>query len=265
MFMGDTGGDERLVHVERMLTELLERQKLSRFDNVMLLTYPVVISGLLIIVSVLGNLDVFKEQPFFGFRVDEWFQTLLIPFLMIVFGLFTYVRSYLRDNLRGRSDSCLLMFIGITWCFIQICNVVFSTYLIALGQSYGLWSVRLGVVIAMLSMFFASVFLSVFVNLKAFDLVRSWFQTNIPQKVRIEGFVTVRTHKLRSLLSLRIGIIALCVASVGYAMVIGIAIRIEGLQTTILYHLICLIAFMFLFVGLIIIERQQSISADNST
>jgi hypothetical protein len=114
--VGNYSVDQTLAKISNRLEELEEHQRLSRFDAVMFLAYPLIT----LVMTALANINmqkgnpVFQQIKFFGiWSPNDAFNAVYSPFVIFVVGGFVYfVLSYLRDDLNGRMYSVFFVVLG---------------------------------------------------------------------------------------------------------------------------------------------------------
>jgi len=95
-----------LAELKVRLDELLERQRLSRFDNVFFLTYPMIILVMSWLSNALWQTEVFSSHRILSTSLSYLLPQLAFVFLFFVVAEFVrYVRAYYRDDLAARTLS----------------------------------------------------------------------------------------------------------------------------------------------------------------
>ena len=122
--------DERLWRIEREVKLLQERQCISRFDNLMFLSYPLVILGLTLLTDAIRGYEQILQTSIMGVPGDILLLIVFylgILFIIAVFGGFGgFLYAYASDELNGRVRACenLLLFplapVGIAICLFLI-------------------------------------------------------------------------------------------------------------------------------------------------
>lgn len=98
--------DERLERIENQVKVHLERQRLSRFDNLMFLVYPLVIFGITLSFTMSLQYGVIKNTLIWGaplLPVLEQLRLVFVVFLGLTFLLFCL--AYAKDNVGLRISS----------------------------------------------------------------------------------------------------------------------------------------------------------------
>jgi hypothetical protein len=94
--------EEELVRLEARLDEL-ERQRLSRFDNVFFLTYPVIILVMSWLSNALWQAEIVSSYRILGTSLSVLLTAMSLLFLMfVVLEFVAYVHAYYNDNLAAR-------------------------------------------------------------------------------------------------------------------------------------------------------------------
>jgi hypothetical protein len=114
--------------IDNMLEELLERQRLSRFDNVMLLMYPTIISGSAILAYGLLNISALRDIMILYVPLSYILFDFAIFYLLGLCGTFViFIWAYIQDKIKLRVNATNLFLHIVT---ISIALIV-SMYLIA--------------------------------------------------------------------------------------------------------------------------------------
>lgn len=98
--------DERLERIENQVKVLLERQRLSRFDNLMFLVYPLVIFGITLSFTMSLQYGVIKNTLIWSaplLPVLEQLRLVFVVFLGSTFLLFCL--AYAKDSVKWRLSS----------------------------------------------------------------------------------------------------------------------------------------------------------------
>jgi len=96
-----------LAAIGKMLDDLVERQRLSRLDTVVLLQYPVLIALLGAFMNVVWNYGSLRSGHIFNVNVGFLLVSLNGFFIIgLCYGLFRFVRAYIEDDFRGRLSAC---------------------------------------------------------------------------------------------------------------------------------------------------------------
>jgi hypothetical protein len=121
--VGDYSLDQTLARLSNRLEELEEHQRLSRFDTVMFLTYPLIT----LVMTALANASVqtnpvLQQMRFFGiWTAKDVFNAVYSPSLVfVVAGFLYFVRSYLTDDLRGRMWSVFSVAVGSSFMAFEL-------------------------------------------------------------------------------------------------------------------------------------------------
>jgi len=171
--------DKRLERIENRVEILLERQRLSRFDNLMFLTYPVVIFGITLSLTLSIQYDVIRNILLWGNPMVlflEVFRALILVGLGGAFLFFCLAYATDRLELRLASLRILVVFtLGIVgWIFLT---------LLGLGvlALFGTFAAEL-IFLAPLILAFAILGAEALGRLV--DWVASWFEKRMPITVK---------------------------------------------------------------------------------
>jgi len=114
--------------LDNLLEEIVERQKLSRFDTVMLLAYPLLLSGMAASVGVLSQRAI---QDWFLGKVFEPIPGLV--FIATMVGIFWlvilawnfvhFIRAYLGDDIRARMQASHNVVISLAWLSVVVLTI----------------------------------------------------------------------------------------------------------------------------------------------
>jgi hypothetical protein len=103
--------DRRL---EGRLRELLERQRLSRFDTLMFLLYPTAIAAFTTLASSLWQISTLRKfQVFAGLTAADLVPLLTLLVIIFISGLVLFVRAYASDRMRDRIEAAGLLALGV--------------------------------------------------------------------------------------------------------------------------------------------------------
>jgi hypothetical protein len=106
--------DERLERIENRVEMLLERQRLSHFDNLMFLAYPIVILGITLSLTLSIQYEAMKSVLVFGVPLNEVVFGICYVFLsgfgvaFLIFGI-----GYAKDSLHLRLTSLRFLLGGL--------------------------------------------------------------------------------------------------------------------------------------------------------
>jgi len=223
--------EEGLVRLEARLDELLERQRLSRFDNVFFLTYPVIILILSWLSNALWQAEALSSHRIFGTSLSALLSQVSLVFLMLVVLEFVmYVRAYYKDDLAARIYSSASLAGGI----IVVLGIAFAMLfperaLAYLVEKHIVSQLPSGLLVALWA--FSLGYLSSAHIFKGSRRVFSvWFRENLPLLVSLSnGRESMMRWSERSWRSSRIDMIlwfGLCLPS--YAIPVALTIRAEG-------------------------------------
>jgi len=176
--------DERLY---QRLQEIVERQSLARFDNIMFLAYPLLIATSTLLVSMVWNYAALEKLHIFGQPARD-VLIVSIGFLLVVAvpSFFGFLLAYMRDNMPGR----LLAYAR----FLFVCGVLpifFAVLPAALSLHAGLGELKVpsqlcNLMISVPLVFSAASLWVVLVSRACLRLL-GWFEQNVPTR-----FVSVR-------------------------------------------------------------------------
>lgn len=105
--------NRRLERIENQVESLLERQRISRFDNLMLLVYPLVILGLTVLTNAIQPYATASRDPATGpletiTLYIAYYGGIFFVLLMVV-PFIQFIHAYAVDDLRGRVSACGLL------------------------------------------------------------------------------------------------------------------------------------------------------------
>lgn len=168
--------DERLERIENQVKVLLERQRLSRFDNLMFLVYPLVIFGITLSFTMSLQYGVIKNTLIWGaplLPVLEQLRFVFVVFLGSAFLLFCL--AYARDNVRLRLTS-LGSLVWALFCTTSVLGLLLSSQIMLPDM----FAIRWVQVIILLSCILALFYLTLEGADRLLGRVAQWFKNSIP-------------------------------------------------------------------------------------
>jgi hypothetical protein len=182
--------DERLERIENRVEMLLERQRLSRFDNLMFLIYPLVIFGTTLSLTLSLQYESIKVMLVWGIPMVQFLDT--IRFLLL-FGLglvfLFFCVGYAKDSLGIRIDTLgnlfstlVLLGAGVPSLFLSSWQALPSTFPALL---------RFPVT---LPFFVAFLLLLEEARSRFVGWVASWFERSMPVTLRKSQFSLSKWH-----------------------------------------------------------------------
>lgn len=257
----------RLRDVENQLSDLIERQRIGRFDTVVFLAYPAILSGLAALANDALQFENLRRIQVLGQPVIDLILVMAIIFAVgIVRSFGHFIPAFLRDDLRGRISSCLSI---VNWSVFLLYFSSSSLLILPFGElgkrSFGydwigflVWAifseafrdVRQGLIIASAQ---ASV---------------SWFEKNTPRRLDLErriGTLSGPGAEWRDPLMLRkytlppsesasfhfmLSKISALIGCVVYGVLLLRAFAIEGISDTLYFHGFALTALIIMIVVL---------------
>jgi hypothetical protein len=135
--------DERLERIEKQVMILLERQRLSRFDNIMFLIYPLVIFGTTLSFTISLQYDVIRNIQMWGVPLLPILETLRLIFVGVFGVAFSiFVIGYARDSMKGRLMSLYMLgVVGFLWT-LPVLLPLLSLLRIVLPDIFTSWEVQ---------------------------------------------------------------------------------------------------------------------------
>ena len=247
---------EKLDKIESMLEDVVERQKISRFDTLMFLMYPAVFFCLAILINAYSSWKLLKDLYLLGwplgfvlFGMSYVFGTVLILPLVI------FIRAYVTDSLRLRIGACFISLV-MTICYVFLAlAIILPSPISDLARRYG--DIARLVVTNALGMLIVSFIAEPIVYVE--DKITLWFFENLPQRIRREGFKLKRPRIAKRVFVARK--LVWLTFSLSYGTIVILAIRLEGLHGTILYHAIVLV--VFLLTSTLIMAKKISLGFGN--
>jgi MFS family permease len=247
--------EERLSRIEGMLQDLSERQRISRFDTLMFLMYPLTFFMMPLLTNALLNWKSFSEAKILGVSYADilFFFSVFIGLGMICTLLY-FIRAYARDNLRERFVAFQgLMSFGITgFSSGTVAAVAISTVgdLVLKYLPFDLvgWITRIAFILGSM---FSAVSLVGWLIWKFEERVLSWLRHNIPLKAAIDRVDSIELSKETTFL-LRVGIVTWVAVWVSYGIIVINAIWVVGLEGVVVYHALVLSGLTVLTFALIL-------------
>lgn len=243
--------DERLDRIEFLLNDLLERQRISRLDNVMLLAYPLVLSCLTVLSSMIVQYEMLSRITIFGASYTS-VLVYVVGFYgsAIIVTFFRFIRYYVRDDLKGRFLACR-GFLSFIVCMVGSASVtvlvlvIIAEYIEVLVAPHWTWIV---VELALLiSSSLATFFLADGLVSRFTESMISWFQTNVPRRLEAERIHFADVSK-RTATAFKRSKITSLVACLLYGSLVFGSILSAGMEKMVLYHVTSLILVIVLWV-----------------
>jgi hypothetical protein len=123
--------EDRLAEIESLLQELLQRQRLSRFDTLMFLLYPVVIAGSTWILSVFWQMPILQDARVVGVPFTEILRIASVVIFFLILGFLVFAYAYASDNIGLRAFASGIF--GFSACF----SATAFSLLFVVGTLYG--------------------------------------------------------------------------------------------------------------------------------
>jgi hypothetical protein len=262
--------DERLWRIEHEVKLLEERQNISRFDNLMFLSYPLVILGLSLLINVIREYEMILQTSIMGvpgYLIFEMvFYTGIVFILVVVFGFGKFLYAYATDDLSNRVDACAI------FLFFPIVPIVSAIFLSIVPVLVTLASISNLLILSLLMPLACGISLfciwgGIILGLEC--RLISWFHRNAPfasaaaKGGRIKGMArgdslpfiapewrdAIRQTENNFLF---VGTLAWFAFLLFYAIMIGGAIRIGGLQGIAGFHCGILIALVIVTAAILL-------------
>lgn len=256
--------------MDNLLEEVVERQKLSRFDTVMFLAYPLLLSGISASVWVLSQRTI---QDWMVGRVLELipglvlFVTVFSIFFLVIlaWNIVHFIRGYLGDDIRARIRASHNVVASLGW-LIGVMLVLFAVlpvFDLAARAAKGLISV--------LSWILAFAFgVSIWLTASSFwDEVTLWFwrkialwsEKNLPHMlasahVSFAGVLFYSAARARKPRGWRVGCVVICVI---YSIMVALAAQARGLGGTGAYYIAFLIVLVIVTTAVLFQAKLKTI------
>jgi hypothetical protein len=227
--------DERLDRLENVLQEVAERQRLSRFDNLMFLAYPLVLAGQTGLANLLWNSDALKSVKVGGLPFEGIVLGGSIVLGVALFWTFLiFIQAYVADDLLGRIMACHYLM----ETTIVVAILPFTAFIIRIGAlppelasvvpgATHLFQEMLTAVLFFVAAF-ALILLWQAVTSRSIVTVCAWFHRNVPRRFAQDGLSALETSfRLIQTKRFRVGrILMIGVCSV-YAVIVVLAALVE--------------------------------------
>jgi hypothetical protein len=243
-----TDADDRLERIENRLEMLLERQRLSRFDNLMFLVYPMILLGITLSLSASTQYEAIRTIMIWGTPLTLILDILRYGF-SVGFGL-TFVIfciGYSTDSLNLRLFSIEALFtllLSMTFVFLtlgmwQTLGGLFATF-------HGIFP-SVAVRLLIVSPFLFALYGFVVGGVRRFvDRTASWFERSMPitfKQARI-SLKLYRTSKLPWPITRLISKVSWSVGVITYFIILAIAAWRGQLNGKVVYDAIYVAAFL---------------------
>ena len=169
--------DERLERIENQVKILLERHRLSRFDNLMFLVYPLVILGTTLSFTISLQYDVIRSTQAWGvplLPILEMLRLIFVGVFGVAFSIF--VLAYAKDSMKGRLMSLYMLGIVFFAWTASVSSSLLSSMQIALPDTFTYWVQSL----LWLSCGVAILYLAVEGLDRLLGHLAEWFEDSIP-------------------------------------------------------------------------------------
>ena len=122
--------EDRLAGFGNQLQELLERQRLSRFDTLMFLVYPVVITASTWLLNALWQINTLLETQVLFVSVTDLLPVGVGFDVFLVAGFLLFAYSYGTDNMKERVSACAILAFGtyVIAVFFSLLLIVATLY-----------------------------------------------------------------------------------------------------------------------------------------
>jgi len=250
--------EEKLARLEEQLREVIERQRLSRFDTVMLMAYPIVILGISALSSAIVQLRDFGEFAIGAVPASVLVGYVIIGFVVwgiMGFGIFLW--AYLGDNIGTRmTASAMFLFasIAVVEC---IALVTGATFIGTFAWEY-VSTLGLGLFVAFaVGGFVTAVVLGLSLGFWTLFRVERWFRTNLPNTMKKSTIAFLSSpvmHRVADHYMKRYSRIAkatwFAVSLPSYLVIVVLAISSKGMAESTTYHYWSLIGLVIVSIVL---------------
>lgn len=260
--------------MDNLLEEIVERQKLSRFDTVMLLAYPLLLSGMAASFGVLSQRaiqDWFLRgvyEPILGLVFFVTMVSTIVSILwlvMLAWNFINFIRAYLGDDIRARMRASHNVVRSLAWLSVVLLTIfaVLPVFDLATKAGKGPASVlswilalAFGTGIGMT----ASSFWNEAIPWFAREIAR-WSEKNLPHMlasahVSFADVLFGSAAEMRERHHWRLGCMVVCII---YSIMIALAIQAQGLAGTGLYYIVFLIVLIAVTIAIIFRARPKTI------
>jgi hypothetical protein len=247
-----------MIVLRDMVEDLIEHQRVSRFDTILFLLYPVLLAGMIALTSAILQYRALQGISILGI---DFVVILVLGGLLIIavlgLGFVAFILAYLRDDLKARIGACVYiidMFGLLIIMFLLACAVpgfqIFEGIVKPDSLRHGLQGgLAFGVGYTMSAVWAAPTSLSR-------QRIASWFEGAAPRMfvAAQRPFINNGEWK-KKFLDVKIGSLMTC--CVYGAMVISL-IRAYGFQGTAIYHAAVLIVLVALTCFLILYRSLRA-------
>lgn len=169
--------DEQLKRIENQVKILLERQRLSRFDNLMFLFYPLVIFGIGLSLTLSLQYEMMKSIMIWGVSMAQILDTFRLVYVLgpaLIFAWFCW--GYAADDLVIRLESLELLGLMLLVLPFSIISL-FLTHHFVLPASF---TTIFPILLLSIPPYFVLMYLAGEAGQRLAGWVASWFERNIP-------------------------------------------------------------------------------------
>ena len=181
--------DERLERIENRIKILLERQSLSRFDNLMFLAYPLVILSITLSLMISFQYEALRGLQVWGISLIE-----LLEILRVLLGLclgasfVVFLLAYAVDSLDLRLLSVSVLALSVLFPFGSSFALVALFLILGIGIDFTTTSVTSFVVV--IPFLFSALLSIIEAVILLLNRVGSWFENSMRTSLR-ERMVTL--------------------------------------------------------------------------
>jgi hypothetical protein len=227
--------DDRLTRLEKLLEELIERQRLSRFDTVAFLSYPVVLVGMTYLMNALLQYLTMGDVLVLGLSYKN-----VLPIVGVVLGVWVvaaflgYTRAYLTDDLVARIvQSRNLVYLGGVMVLMFL-SPFLSPAISELTEKAPspVLSRALSVALALAGLTTVVSFWDE-VTIRTMRRAALWFERNLPHILRTAEVSFADLPRTRRVRVWRIGLVA---TSITYDIALILAVQGSGSGAISVYH-----------------------------
>jgi len=135
--------DERLSQIENKVEQLLQRQRLSRFDSLMFLAYPLVILGITVFANAFLRYGTMQGATIMGVSLSDVLLWSASSFAYgFVAGFLIFLYGYATDSCRLRIKGAQVFWAGLQLMVFTLVVLFVSPWISELGRSVTCASVR---------------------------------------------------------------------------------------------------------------------------
>ena len=254
--------DEHVKRMEKMLEDIMERQRLSRFDTLMFLAYPSIIAGTTALAASWSQYEAIRDISILGTHLGYILVHVSVFFVFgVAWSFARFLLAYFTDDLRGRTFA-LRRFVEMTCFFLTGLIILFWLPLVTglLGQDLPSISRDTLSFISTLLMGLAGTSLSNGAGSWCMNKAASWFKRSVSTMALAAGIVVLVPYAEEEAgFWFRRGKFVWCVFLLTYGVMNALRVCVYGLDRTVVDHIASLMILVVITIGVTLRKKLKAI------